>query len=122
MQDQLLALQQRHPGTSATPLPSGATLIRIPNFRICDGWNRNAVEIRFLAPHGYPYAQPDCFWADEGLRLNSGLMPQNSNISPVPETSENGCWFSWHLASWTPGADTLMTFVAAIVDRFRRAN
>jgi hypothetical protein len=122
MEAQLLALQERFPGSSATSLPSGAMLIRIPNFKVPGGWNKDVVEVRFLAPVGYPYSQPDCFWADEGLRLANGGMPQNSNISPVPETTDRGCWFSWHLGSWTPGSDTLMTFVAVINDRFRRAN
>ena len=105
-----------------TALPGGATLIRVPVFPVAPGWNRRQTEVSFLAPAGYPYANPDCFWADSELRLESGALPQSSNVTGIPETSHVGLWFSWHLTqAWNPNRDSLLTWLAAIAERFRKA-
>lgn len=105
-----------------TALPGGAALIRVPVFPVAPGWNRRQTEVSFLAPAGYPYANPDCFWADADLRLESGALPQASNVTPIPETPHVGLWFSWHLTqAWNPNRDCLLTWLAAIAERFRKA-
>lgn len=70
---------------------------------------------------GYPQARPDCFWADGGLRLASGGMPINSAIQVIPDFPELGqlIWFSWHLTSWDPNRDNLVTYLHAIRRRLR---
>ena len=82
-------------------------------FRVGTGSNQGQTTIRFIAPVGYPYANPDCFWADQSLRLASGGMPQASNITTIPETNITGVWFSWHLTKpWNPNSDTLLNWLA----------
>jgi hypothetical protein len=73
--------------------------------------------IKFIAPVGYPLSRPDCFWADVDLRLTSGSMPQNSANNPIPHRVENHLWFSWHLASWNPNSDNLLTYLNVIKRR-----
>lgn len=118
---QIRSICDRFPGAGAEKLPSGAWLITIPGFRIGPGWNQNQTTVRFLAPVGYPYAKPDCFWVDQALRLGSGGMPQSSNISAIPETGITGVWFSWHVQTWNPNTDSLLNWVAVISDRLRVA-
>lgn len=106
-------------------LPNGAWLIRIPEVRLPAGWNREAADILFVAPPGYPAAQPDCFWiAPGGLRLENGGTPQASNDSnPIPgETApRNTTWFSWHLQTWSPNTDSLVTYFNVIMQRLNPA-
>ena len=115
-------LQQQFPGASAARLPSGAYLVTVPDFPVCAGWTLSRTTVWFIVPVGYPYANPDCFWVDKGLQLATGAMPQNSNITVVPETNITGIWFSWHLAHpWNPNTDTLLTWTAVISNRLRAA-
>ena len=109
-----------------TSLASGATLISIPDVSIGDGWNCKKVEVLFLAPPGYPAAQPDCFWVTpSGLRLENGGTPQNTNDSnPIPNdtvSDRQTTWFSWHLQSWNPNHDSLVTFFKVIMQRLKPA-
>ncbi len=102
-------------------LPSGAAIIRVPRFVLPAGWSRSDTTVHFLAPVGYPFAKPDCFWADHDLRLSSGAMPQNSQIQAIPETSEQLLWFSWHTSQWHPSRDTLVSYFYVIMSRLREA-
>jgi hypothetical protein len=106
-------------------LPSGAALVTIPEFGIPSGWSAESTTIRFLIPVGYPGPAPDCFWANSGLRLAGGQLPQASqDPNPIPEVGESGLWFSWHVTgpdhNWNPSRDTLETYVSIIAERFRR--
>jgi hypothetical protein len=105
-----------------SPLSNGGTLISIPDLEIGPGWDRERVTVLFVAPPGYPAAQPDCFWVEPGgFRLSNGGTPQATNDSnPIPGDAPGGrntTWFSWHLQSWNPNKDTLMTFYNAILQR-----
>jgi len=110
-------LTAKLPGAQRTPLSSGAILIKVHPVQLPRGWNRSNTSIRFLAPNGYPFSQPDCFWADPGLALENGLAPQASNNQPIPELNEPGTWFSWHLQQWNPNKDSLLTFFRVIERR-----
>jgi hypothetical protein len=120
---QLALLQQDCPGASATPLPSGAHLIEIPNVTTPSGWNQKVVRVLFLAPPGYPAAQPDCFWVEPtGIRLENGATPQNTSDSNlIPEVGQRGTWFSWHLQHWNPNQSSLVTYFNVIMQRLRQA-
>ena len=113
-------LKRRFAAATIEPLPSGAALVTIPDFPLPPGWSAADTTVRFLVPVGYPGPQPDCFWANTGLRLADGRLPQNSNDpNPVPETSHMCLWFSWHVtAGWHPARDDLSTWVSAISGRF----
>jgi E2/UBC family protein E len=120
--EQLKSLREYYPEAAATPMPSGAHLITVPNVRLPEGWNRQASTILFLAPPGYPAAQPDCFWVEPGqMRLQNGGTPQGSNDSnPIPELTppRQFTWFSWHLQTWNPNRDSLFTYLNVILKRF----
>jgi hypothetical protein len=115
-------LKTRYPAATRVPLPSGAALVAVPEVTLPSGWSAQASSVRFIEPAQYPFACPDCFWADEGLRLANNHNPQNSQVNGIPETSERGLWFSWHVRDqWNPSSDTLLTWMGCILDRFRRA-
>lgn len=105
-----------------TQLVNGGTLIEVENVDIGQGWNRERAKVLFVAPPGYPAAQPDCFWVEPtGFRLSNGGTPQASNdanaipsdVDPVRSTT----WFSWHLQSWNPSKDSLQTYFKVIMSR-----
>ncbi len=125
----LLTVQRVADGATAptlSPMPNGAYLVRIPDVALGAGWNRGTATVLFVAPPGYPAAQPDCFWVEPaGLRLAGGGTPQNSNDSnPIPGDIVSGrqtTWFSWHLQTWNPNADSLLTFFKVITNRLKPA-
>jgi hypothetical protein len=119
-QEQLAGLQQQYPAAIAQPLPSGAILITISGVDLPPGWSKSYTAVQFVVPLGFPHAQPDCFWADQDLKLQSGTIPQNTAVNPIPETGVTALWFSWHLTQpWNPNKDTLSTWVAVIRNRLR---
>lgn len=122
VEQQLALLREAYPEAIAEVLPSGTHLITIANVSLRSGWNRQTTTVLFLAPPGYPAAQPDCFWVEPGqMRLVNGGTPQGSNDSnPIPEVgpSRQLTWFSWHLQSWNPNHDSLVTYVNVIMKRF----
>jgi hypothetical protein len=120
--EQLGGLREDYPNASVERLPSGAHLVTVPHVALPPGWNQQTITILFLAPPGYPAAQPDCFWVEPGqFRLANGGTPQGSNDSnPIPELTppRQFTWFSWHLQSWNPNRDSLFTYFNVIMKRF----
>jgi hypothetical protein len=119
-------LRKHNAQASLKALTNGGRLISIENFKIDPGWNQKEITLHFVAPPGYPAAQPDCFWVEPtGLRLTGGGTPQNTNDSnPIPGDTQPGrqtTWFSWHLQSWNPNQDTLLTFFEVIKKRLSPA-
>lgn len=111
---------------SFVPLPNGSYLILVPKVNLPQGWNRSEVDVLFVAPPGYPASQPDCFWVTpSGLRLQNGQTPQASNdANPIPGDivrPRNTTWFSWHLQSWNPNTDSLVTYFNVIMKRLNPA-
>jgi len=124
IEQQTQDLTARYPGTSVTLLPTGGHLVEIANFKMPAGWNREIATILFLAPPGYPAAQPDCFWVEPGqVRLQNGATPQNTNdTNLIPGVvGQRGTWFSWHVQSWDPNRDTLLRYVNVIMQRLKPA-
>ncbi|MEJ0011256.1 MAG: E2/UBC family protein [Bauldia sp.] len=123
-QKQFERLKQRYPDAVLTALPSGAGLVTIPAVSLPEGWSRATSSVRFVVPIGYPGPAPDCFWADQELRLANGQQPQASQVNQIPEANQQALWFSWHVVeaakNWNPNRDDLLTFVGIIMDRFRR--
>ena len=119
---QLADLKARYPGTDTTRLPSGTTLVTVPEVPLPSGWSQPRTTVRFLVPAAYPYAALDCFWADPDLRLTGERMPVNTGAgNAIPEVGQVGLWFSWHLAqAWNPNRDTLSSWMNTINDRLRR--
>jgi hypothetical protein len=101
----------------ARQLSSGATLVTVPTVRLPHGWSKERTSIRFVIPVGYPFATPDCFWADGDLRLPGIGVPQATNVQAIPDANEEGLWFSWHVQSWNPNRDSLLTYFKVIQKR-----
>jgi Prokaryotic E2 family E len=124
IEQQMQELKTQYSGAFSQPLLTGGHLIEIPYYKMPPGWNVDSATILFLAPPGYPAAQPDCFWVEpKPVRLQNGATPQNTNdtnlIPGVP--TQRGTWFSWHLQYWDPNRDSLMRFVNAIKQRLSPA-
>jgi E2/UBC family protein E len=118
VQRQLEELQQLYrTGVRHQELGSGAILIEISGVVLPAGWTKPSTSIRFIAPVGYPFAAPDCFWTDEDLRISPGVQPQSTNFQPIPEANLPGMWFSWHVQGWNPNRNTLVTFAKLIEQR-----
>ncbi len=121
IEQHLALLKSIYPEAFLTRLPSGAHLVTIPNVRIPAGWNQDVVTLLFVAPPGYPGAQPDCFWVEPtGIRLEHGQTPQGTNDSnAIPEVGQRGTWFSWHVQHWNPNHDSLVTYANVVMRRFQ---
>jgi hypothetical protein len=115
---QFAALQADFPGAKSIPFDDGSYCVVIPNFSLPAGWSAKEVTARFIAPVGYPLSKPDCFWCDHGLTLATGIGAQNTGSNPLPGEPAPLLWFSWHISSWSPNADTLRTYVRVIKNRF----
>jgi hypothetical protein len=114
-------LLARVPEATAREVQHHGTLISIPAITLVAGWNKPATDVHFFAPQGYPYAKPDCFWADHDLRLASGALPQNTNqANPMPGLAQAVLWFSWHVDQWNASRDDLLTWLASIRARLAK--
>jgi hypothetical protein len=114
-------LKERWPEATAVETPGLGTIIRIPSVQLQAGWSKPSTRVLFLAPQGYPFANPDCFWTDPDLRLANGQVPQNTQLNPMPGVTEPLLWFSWHLQRpWNPNRDDLLTWLAVIRQRLAR--
>ncbi|WP_077033068.1 E2/UBC family protein [Pelomonas sp. KK5] len=107
-----------------TAMPNGGMLIRVPAVPV-KGWNRTEADVLFVAPPGYPSAQPDCFWVEpNNFRLENGSTAQASNDgNPIPGDPQprSTTWFSWHLQKWNPNQDSLIGYFHTILDRLMPA-
>jgi hypothetical protein len=118
---QLDELRERFGEAHVDTTASGTMLVTVPGVRLPHGWSKASTAIRFFVPPGYPFAQPDCFWADADLRLASGAIPQSSGPNAIPDSGDQGLWFSWHLTGpWDPNRDTLSSWMNSIIDRLGR--
>ena len=116
---QLQRLQEKYAGASLMPLPNGSALIVVPGMALGGNWNKAATTAYFVAPVGYPMAQPDCFWVDADVRLQNGGVPKNAGPQALPN-GQQGLWFSWHPNGWNPNKDDLRSYVKIIEDRLSR--
>lgn len=109
---------------SITNLQNGGVLIKIQGVKV-EGWNRPTADLIFVAPPGYPAAQPDCFWVEpNNFRLENGATPQAANDgNPIPGdvAGRSTTWFSWHVQSWNPSRDTLITYFKVVLSRLSPA-
>ena len=115
--DQFAELREHWPTATLTPLGSGAHLITVLDYALRPGWSRPTTTIKFIAPPGFPMAKPDCFWADPDLRVEPGRIPQNSGQNLIPEVNTPQLWFSWHVQTWNPNIDSLLTYFRVIERR-----
>lgn len=120
LERQLEELRQVYPnGAEATTLPSGAVLIELKGVALPPGWNKSSTSIRFMVPVGYPFAAPDCFWADNDLRISPATQPQASSCQAIPEANLPALWFSWHVQGWNANRNNLVTYAKVIEQRLK---
>jgi hypothetical protein len=122
IEQQTQELKQLYPDAAVMKQPSGAHLVEVRKYQMPNGWNRKVVTLIFLAPPGFPAAQPDCFWVEAEepgpIRLANNATPQGTNDSnPIPGLGPRGTWFSWHLQHWDPNTGTLVRYVKVIEQR-----
>lgn len=115
----LEALKASYPDADVNSLPDGILLVTLP-LNLPSGWNASATTVRFVVPGGYPASPPDCFFADESLRLANGALPANSGHQMFQGVQF--LWFSWHVSNWHPNRNDIVSFVRFIERRFRNAN
>jgi hypothetical protein len=115
--EQFAQLVARYPEASRRANADGTTTILIPQFPLPEGWNKRETEIAFVLPVGFPYAKPDCFWADAELGLISGSQPANSNVQQLPGVARPMRWFSYHASTWNPNRDSALTYTNVIRTR-----
>ena len=114
-------LVSRFPDAQVQEVPNAGTMVTLPAIATPAGWNKPTTSVHFFAPVGYPFARPDCFWADEDLRLASGALPQSANCdTPMPGLGKRALWFSWHMDHWNASRDSLLTWIASIKERLAR--
>jgi hypothetical protein len=119
LEKQLHELKQRFPAASVDSF-DGGSMVTVPEVRLPDGWNKNETTVYFILPPGYPFANPDCFYADEDIRLKSGAIPQSAQPQVAPIIGQK-FWFSWHLQRpWKANHDNLLTWMSVVLDRFAK--
>lgn len=94
----------------------GVSVVVVPDFPLT-GWSKPTTTIRFVLPPGYPFGNPDCFFADLELRLGDRRVPQSTAFQPIPGTAAQFLWFSWHPQTWNPNRDSLVTYMKVIQKR-----
>ncbi len=122
-EEQFEILKAEFPNVVHQKLPSGAILLTFSAMVLPPGWSSASTDIRFIAPVGFPFAKPDCFWASPDLRLKNGGMPKAAQLQKIPETTDivPQLWFSWHLSQWNPSQDNLSSFAHVIQGRLRES-
>lgn len=117
----LQRLRARCPDAETRLVNGSGMMVSLPAVILPEGWSKPATAVHFFAPQGYPFSKPDCFWADEDLRLKSGALPQAANFSTqMPGLGKQALWFSWHTEHWNASRDDLLTWIASIKERFSR--
>jgi hypothetical protein len=111
-------LKQKRDEATITPNGDGSFTVKVPDVAIPAGWNRDKVAVAFVVPAGYPLASPDCFWAEAGLALDHGGVPQNTGQNPGPNVEPGWLWFSWHPSPWIPNDSDMETYLNMIRRRF----
>lgn len=110
-------LAGKYPGATLRLRPDTSYYVSIPNYPLPAGWNKQTINVYFVVPAGYPTAKPDCFWTDRDLLLANGATPANASVNVAHGEPEQLLWFSYHLSSWNPNTDNLLTYVRVIQKR-----
>ena len=119
IQQQFEILKNYIPKVELRELPDRSCLIIASDVELPAGWSKPSVQVKFIAPIGYPLATPDCFWTDVDLRLANNGVPQNTGSNPIPHVGGQHLWFSWHVKSWNPNSDSLLTYFHVIKRRLQ---
>lgn len=90
------------------------------DYKISDNiWNRNSTDILVITHPTYPNAKMDMFWVDPPISLKSGKVAQAANTTEN-KIGKNWQRFSWHVPTWNPAHDNLITYLNVVDDRLKR--
>lgn len=118
LEEQVDLLRRSEANADCQKLHDGTHLITVRALNLPNGWSKKAVDVKFIVPVGYPFAKLDCFWTDQDLRLATGAVPMNTGFNSIPHLGTPHLWFSWHVATWNPNVDNLLTYLHVIERRF----
>lgn len=82
-------------------------------------YNKTTIELLLRLPLSYPNGKPDMFWTDEDFRLKSGSAPKSADQIET-HLGKRRRRFSWHLSSWNPWTDNLLTFLEFVENRLAK--
>lgn len=82
-------------------------------------WSCTMVDLLVITHPSYPNPKMDMFWVDPAITLKDGREP---NAAAKKESKFGRTWqrFSWHVSSWNPTHDSLITYLDVVNDRLRR--
>lgn len=110
----------RNEGYEVTIIDGPEICIIIKNYLIPDKiWSQDKVELLVIAHPSYPNAKMDMFWVNPIITLKNKNPPQSTGLTSKCE--RNWQQFSWHVNSWNPATDNLITYLDVVNDRLRRA-
>ena len=81
-------------------------------------WSSDKVDLLIVAHPSYPNPKMDMFWVDPTITLQNGAAPNATGGA----NKFGKIWqqFSWHVNSWNPAHDNLITYLDVINDRLGR--
>lgn len=82
-------------------------------------WDPNKTDLLVITHPTYPNAKMDMFWVNPPISLKSGKTAQAAGTTEG-KLGINWLRFSWHVQSWNPGKDNLITYLDVVNDRLRR--
>lgn len=82
-------------------------------------YNKNFIELLLRFPLSYPNGKPDMFWTDEDFLLKSAHVPKSAEVFET-WMGKRRRRFSWHLSSWNPAGDNLLTYLEFINNRLAK--
>lgn len=94
--------------------------IVLHNYPIPDSiWSCTMVDLLVITHPSYPNPKMDMFWVDPTITLKDGREPRAAakKVSKFGRTWQR---FSWHVNSWNPVHDSLITYLDVVNDRLRR--
>ncbi len=121
----------------------GWHLITIPNFKLPEGYNRTHCTLMFELPVGYPYAKPERFFTDKGIRFDPAIKdrpvwrPDDDGFAPWHYhpyyTNESNCprafgdkyppgsvmWWGWVPQAWDRRTCTILTYARVCQQRLQ---
>jgi hypothetical protein len=105
-----------------SPQPGGWVFVAMPDQRLPEMYQPNAVEILVKLPPQFPDAAPDMFWVRPAVHLANGTVPNGASMEHI--LGEPWMRFSWHLkpGAWQPGISSFADFHRCIRARFERGN
>lgn len=118
IEEQVKKLQDKFDFVEFVKRTENQGTIKIRNFELPNGWNKEVADIQFEVPVGFPCACPVDFLSDKELRLSSNLNPRNTQIEEFD--GKKYLKFYWRVQKWSPNYDTLLTYARVIQNRFNQ--